>query len=126
MGELAILRDIGILASVLVSLATAGITLYKLGGAVTHFKTLGLAQETRMDRIEKVLEKMGNVVTDMAVERKRLDTLYDSVSRLERWWDELRRGEGMVLPIHRSAYELPEQRQQQQVQQSRARLEEKK
>lgn len=89
-------------------LLLVGFVVSIVGGAyVLRFevKTLG----TRMGSIEKQLEALGNVLIMIARQDERQNAADrrndERFQNLRREIDLLRRGEGMVLPIHRGAYE---------------------
>lgn len=92
----------------------AAVVLVKLGGAVTKFEGIGEKQSLIIERQGEDIKglrvdfgSLRSVVIDMVVEKTRIDTHAMRLTVLERLIDELRRGEGYILPLTRSAYEAP-------------------
>lgn len=92
------------LVELIVLLGGGGTVIFKLGSAVTKFELIGTQQAGEISELKKQVEGLGKIITAMAVEKTRLDGHADRLNRVEKQLDELRHGEGYVLPI-KSAYE---------------------
>lgn len=88
---------------------TVGVIVWRLSALTTRFETIGGIQAAEITEIKNAITKMEAVVTTVAVQKERLDNQADRlnqverrtddrVSRLERQFDELRHGEGLILP----------------------------
>lgn len=87
-------------------IGAASAVVYKLGRSVAKFESIGKEQAIEIKqqaetirRIEQTLAEISGVVTTMAVEKVRLDTHAQRLTQIEQLVDDLRRGEGMILPL---------------------------
>lgn len=53
-------------------------------------------QDTEMSGIKNAVEKIEVVISSIAVDRERASSLERRISKLEQWYDELRRGVGKI------------------------------
>jgi hypothetical protein len=60
-----------------------------LGGKLSN-------QDLKMNGMEKTIDKIEVIISAIAVDRERATSLERRVSKLELWYDELRRGVGRI------------------------------
>lgn len=67
--------------------------------AVTRFEFVGEQQGIQIQKLEVTVSKIAEIVLQMAVEKTRLDNQSTRLNRIETLVDELRRGDGYILPM---------------------------
>lgn len=87
------------LAELFTIIGVGGTAIFKMGRAVTRFELIGSQQANEITQLKHGVEKLGEVTTALAVGKQRMDNQDQQISRLTGWYDELRRGEGFVLPL---------------------------
>lgn len=93
--------------------ALIGVVLTTLLGASRFGKMSGIVEKTLQVQNEMIKElkadisKLGEVVVTMAVSTTRLDNQGAQIATLQREVGDLRRGEGFIFPLSRSAKEFP-------------------
>ena len=88
------------------TLSGVGFAIFKLGRNTQKVEN-GINQATAAAEAQKLeiidlkieVRELGKVLTLMAVTTTRLDAISESVTRLNKWVDELRHGEGFVYPL---------------------------
>jgi len=80
------------------NLLAIGAGIYKLGGAITKFEQIGLQQKDEISQLKDAIKIVGDLMTKMALQTQRQDTFSERLNRIERLLEDLRRGEGMILP----------------------------
>lgn len=95
-----------ILAGFVLNLLGIGFALVKLGIAVGKFETIGKQQALEISQLKDTVKAIGSLVTEMAVSSQRMDMMAERLNRNERVIDDLRRGEGFILPISESAHRV--------------------
>lgn len=75
---------------------------WKLSGqfnaAIAEFKTVDSSRASDIHRLNVAVEKIEVAVSAIAIDRERATSLERRVSKLEQWYDELRRGVGEIRP----------------------------
>jgi hypothetical protein len=88
------------MAAILLTLMTGAVSvIYRLSSATTEFKLIGQQQAREISKITESVEKMEVAVVAIAVDRERAAMLERRVEKLERWYDELRRGIGVISKV---------------------------
>lgn len=93
------LSEIAILLTVLGNLAAVIWGVFKIGKAVSRFEFIGEQQAKEIAALQKAVGKVGDILIEMAVQSTRMDDLTQRMSQAEAMIDDLRRGEGMILPL---------------------------
>ena len=99
----------GLIVQGIASVATlggVGFAIFKLGrntqkveNGINQAIMAAEAQKVEMTDLKSEVRELGKVLTQMAVTTTRLDAISESVTRLNKWVDELRHGEGFVYPL---------------------------
>jgi hypothetical protein len=82
-----------------------GILLFKLGRAVSRFEIVGEAQAREITQLKDTVKSVADLITKYALQTQRLDNCMDRLEHCERLIDDLRRGEGFILPISKGVHE---------------------
>jgi hypothetical protein len=69
---------------------------WHLSGKMSKQDAVLTTQSAEMDEMQQVLKEMSTAVSAIAVDRVRAEQLTARVGRLENWYDELRRGIGVI------------------------------
>jgi hypothetical protein len=80
---------------------------WKLSGRITSIEGSVNTVKTIMQSMQSEITRMGNILEKIADLKGDIRVLENRVDRAEEDIRELQHGEGMVLPIHKSAYEKP-------------------
>lgn len=83
----------------LVNLIAIFVATYRMGRAVEKFEQIGLQQAGEISALKKAVESVADLMTQTALQSQRLDNLSARVTRNDQLIDDLRRGEGMILPL---------------------------
>lgn len=75
------------------------VAIYKLGGAVTKFEMIGRQQAVEITGLKDAVKEISTLVTNTAVQTQRLDNISARLGRVEALIDDIRRGEGFILPL---------------------------
>jgi hypothetical protein len=70
-------------------------------GATWYLSARLSSQDSKMNNMGNVIEKMELVVAAIAVDRERAAAMERRMLKLEQWYDELRRGDGFIRPSAR-------------------------
>ncbi len=81
------------------TVGAVGVVVYKLGRTVEKFEAVGLQQAHEINELKKDVRAMGELITQVAVQTSRQDTFEARLARMEQLQDDMRRGEGFILPI---------------------------
>lgn len=85
----------------ILSIIGAGSTVvFKLGSTITKFELIGSQQAREIAQLQEGVKAIASVVTQMALADQRQDMFEDRINRMEKLVDEVRHGEGFVLPIN--------------------------
>lgn len=87
---------VGVAAVIVTLLVTGSGVIYWISSATTEFKLIGQQQAGEIGKINQSLEKLEVVVTQIAVDREARAALERRIAQLEKWYDELRRGIGVI------------------------------
>lgn len=90
---------VGVIITVLRTATSLVVTVTK---AVARFEFVGEQQGIQIQKLEITVSKIADIVLQMAVEKVRLDNQGSRLNRLEGLVDELRRGDGYILPMRPS------------------------
>lgn len=90
-----------------VNLIAIAVGLYKLGGAVATFKSIGEQQSHEINELKNNVVKIAQIMTDNTLLAHRVESVEKRMGGLDKLIDDLRRGEGMILPLFRGAHEVP-------------------
>ena len=75
-------------------LAGGGLVAYRIGGAMNRLEQFAELHGGAINELKNEVSAIKAVMTDVALQKAAID-------RLEKWYDELRRGEGFVVPFPR-------------------------
>lgn len=89
-----------------VNLIAIVVAIYKLGQAVGKFELIGKQQAGEISSLKEAVKEVSVLVTDMALHNQRLDNLSARLNRTEKLIEDIRRGEGMILPL-KPYHEVP-------------------
>lgn len=78
-------------------LASAIVLFFKLGRVTERFELIGKQQAKEISELKANVEKFGGVLTEMALQKQRLDNQGERFNILERRYDELAHGKGFVI-----------------------------
>lgn len=87
------------LAEILAILIAGGAIVARLTRAVARFELIGEQQTKEISRIEMSVQKLVNISVDLTVYRVEAANLASRVTQQEKLLDDLRRGEGYILPL---------------------------
>lgn len=88
------------IAAFALNLLAIGIAIYKLGGAVTRFELIGHQQALEISGLKDAVKEVAILVTNIALQGQRLDNISGRMGRVEKLIDDIRRGEGFILPMN--------------------------
>lgn len=101
--ELTVLIDIVVkILQLAVIIGGGGMLLYKGGRFVQRLDQTMTAQAADIKELKDETKKVTEVVTKIAVQDERLTSHDRRIQLMEDRWEELRRGEGFVLPLVKS------------------------
>lgn len=72
---------------------------FKLGRAVTRFEMIGELQAKEIKELKEGVQEISVIVTQTALQNQRQDIFAERLLRMEEHIDELRHGEGFIMPI---------------------------
>lgn len=70
--------------------------LWRLAVMATKFETIGIQQASEISQLKDEVKEVAKVVTALAVQSTRLDTMGSRLAMQEKLIDDLRRGEGFI------------------------------
>lgn len=73
------------------------IAILKVGQAIGEFRAIGLQQAQEIKELKHATAKLGDIVTDIAVQTTRQDNLEKQHVILQQQLEDLRRGDGFIL-----------------------------
>jgi hypothetical protein len=76
--------------------AGVGVILYRLGQTTQRFEMIGSQQATEISKLAAGQQRIEELMTRVAVQTQRLDNQDQRLVAMERRWDEVRRGEGLI------------------------------
>lgn len=100
---------ISILAT-LVNLVAIIVAVFRLGRAVEKFDQIGTQQAKEITELKDAVRVVSDLITKMALQNQRLDNYGSRMSKLELLIEDLRRGEGYILPLGPKAKPSPDDR----------------
>lgn len=91
--------EISIVIGLVVNVVAIIIAILRVGHAIGKFETIGAQQAMEIKELKLATAKLGDVIKDLAVQSNRQDNIETRQLVLERHMDELRRGDGFILPL---------------------------
>lgn len=95
----------GIIAFV-INLIAVIVAVYKMGRAVERFETIGIQQAVEIKELKEAVTRVTELVTEMALQSQRLDTIEERIGSQRRLIEDLREGKGWILPPSVSPYQV--------------------
>lgn len=92
----------GIAVAVVGGLGGGAALFYRLGGMTQRVEAAIAMQGNNIAVMQTDIRELNKLMTQVAVQSQRLDTHDHRLDMIERVQDDLRRGEGYVLPIERA------------------------
>lgn len=83
-------------------LGGGGVVTYKFGRMSEKVEAAITVQGRNIVALQDDVRKLNELVTSVALQGQRLDTHDRRIDLIEQRWEDLRRGEGYVLPLERS------------------------
>jgi acyl carrier protein phosphodiesterase len=87
---------------------------YRLGrstqrveSAIDLQKQSGVQTAAAITELKADIAALRAVLTEVALQKAEIERLHDTIARLEKWYDELRRGEGFVYPLESKLKQRP-------------------
>lgn len=94
-----------------VNLIAVIIAVYKMGRAVEKFENIGTQQAHEIAELKIAVTTVSKLITETSLQSQRLDMIEERMGQQYRLIEEMRRGEGFILPPSVSAHEVrPRQR----------------
>jgi len=90
-----IIRAIEVLALI----GGGGIFIFKMGRAVSRFETVAERQSDDISDMKNDMKNLTKVMMEQAVHEQRMTNLSERQTLVEKQVDDLRRGEGYILPL---------------------------
>ena len=78
--------------------AGGGMVSFRIGRATSRMETMVEQQAKEITGLKDEIKKLGEILTQLALADQRMNMMQQQI-------DELRHGEGMVLPLRKGAYE---------------------
>lgn len=85
---------------ILSTIGAVGVVVYKLGRTVEKFEAIGMQQANEIGELKHDVKSMEQIITQVAVQTNRQDTFEQRLARVEKLQDDMRRGEGFILPLN--------------------------
>ncbi len=76
-----------------------GTIIYRMSRMATTFELIGKQQAKEISEVKVEVRELGKMVTDLAVQKTRLDNQAERLNLLDKRYEELRHGEGFVYPL---------------------------
>lgn len=86
------------LATFLGLLGSAALILFKIGRLTGQFEAAHVQQAGDIAALKTSIEKIGALMTEVAVQKQQLDTLSKRQDLLDKRYEDLRRGDGYIKP----------------------------
>lgn len=93
------LTFIAVIAGLAINLIAIFVAIYKLGLAVGKFEKIGEQQASEITQLKEAVKGVGELITKLAVQTQRQDVFSERLNRIEKLLDDMRRGEGYILPL---------------------------
>lgn len=93
---------LALLATVLATIMNVGaiaVGIFKMGRAVEKFEQIGTQQAEEIKELKQNVEVVGELVTKLALQTQRQDSLEKRMDRHEATIEDLRRGEGFIMGL---------------------------
>lgn len=90
---------IGLCINVATIVSAVGVFVFKLGRAVERFEAVGEQQSREITELKNNMRTIADVMTKVALQTERQNTFDQRMGRAEELIDDLRRGEGYILPL---------------------------
>lgn len=78
------------------ALCTAAAFLFRKGGDIAKLNMAVENALTEISELKKEISKIGQILTQVAVQNERMDNLGSRLNLMDRRYDELRRGQGWI------------------------------
>lgn len=88
------------LAELITFVGGGGVILWKLGRAVGKFEEISVQQSEEIKELKDAVKETNEVFIKIAVQTQTLSDLSSRLGRTEAMLDDLRRGEGRILPLN--------------------------
>lgn len=79
------------------ALVTAGAFLFRKGGDLQKLQMAVTTSLSEITELKQEVSKIGNLLTQVAVQNERLDNMGQRMNMMDHRYDELRRGQGYVI-----------------------------
>ena len=100
MTDIAITLDAALKIAEIVSIiGGGGLVVYRLGRTSAKIEAAMTLQAAEISELKEDVKVVGRLLTDVAVQKERLDSHARRLDLLDRRYDELRHGEGFVYPL---------------------------
>jgi len=87
-------------AEIAAILGGGGLILIRLGRAIERFEQVGQQQGKEISELKEAIKSNNEVIVKVAVQNQLIADLGSRASRMEQSIDDLRRGEGKILPLN--------------------------
>lgn len=87
------------LAELVTLIGGGAIIVFRMGRMTERFELIGQRQADEISELKRAVGRFGDVLTDLAVQKNRLDSQAERINLLDKRYEELRHGEGFVYPI---------------------------
>lgn len=94
--EVAALAGVAVAITNIIAIVVA---VYKLGRAVERFENIGKQQAIEIHELKETMKVVSEIITKVALQNERLDSHSGRLGRMEETIEDLRRGEGYILPF---------------------------
>ena len=100
MADVGLTLDTTLRLAELVTLVGGGVVIvFRMGRMTERFELIGQRQADEISELKRAVGRFGDVLTDLAVQKNRLDGQAERINLLDRRYEELRHGEGFVYPL---------------------------
>jgi hypothetical protein len=72
------------------------VLLIRMGRMAGQFEQIGKQQAQEITEIKREMKIMSDTVTTVAVQKNEISNIHEDITRLYKWYDELRHGKGYV------------------------------
>lgn len=91
----------------LVNIIAVIVAVYKMGRAVQKFEMIGERQASEISELKTAVANIASLIADNTILTHRMDTIEHRTNMNDKLIDDLRRGEGRILPLDYSPYRVP-------------------
>src|SRR4051794_27432091 len=87
------------IAEIISVIGGGGLVVFRLGRTTSTRESAMKSQGTAIEELKEDVKIVGKLLTEVAVQKTRLDGLDQRIGTLDRRYEELRHGEGFVYPL---------------------------